>query len=302
VPSSYIEVRVLCPVGWHEVVADVLAIGPCTSVVLGRPNLGVDAAPDGFDWVRTFFPSDEDTPALREGITGGLLGVAESTGVDELAGLAATFHELPAEDWATSWKKSWKPFRVGRLTVVTHDWDRTPKPNDLRLVLEPGGAFGTGRHATTRTILALLQERDVSGARVLDAGTGTGILCVAAARLGAAHCLGFDIDTRSAIEGGDLATTNGVPERCTFRVGDFSVLDERDTGFDVVLANIYSDVVQAFAADLAARLGPAGWFAFSGCPDRHRGPTLAAIEAAGLHVEEVRQRGRWLTFVGQHAR
>lgn len=296
--SSYIEVRVLVPTGWHELVAEVVAVGPCTSVVFGRPNLGVDAVPEGFELVRTFYPGDDDGPVLRAEIEAGLTALAERVDAPELVGLAPSFHELPAEDWATSWKKSWRPFRVGRLAVVTRDWDGASKPDDLALVLEPGGAFGTGRHATTRTCLAVLQERGVDGARVLDAGTGTGILSVAAARLGASACLGFDIDPRSEVEAGELAAVNGVARACAFRTGDFGVLEPADTAFDVVLGNIYSDVLQAHAAGLAARLAPGGWFAFSGCPDRHAVETRAAIEAAGLVVEEQRQRGRWVTFVG----
>lgn len=299
-PTSYIEVRVLAPVGWHELVAEALVLGPCTSVVFGRPNLGVDDTPEGFEWVRTFYPGDEDGPGLRSSLADALRGLAERADVPELADLAISFHELPAEDWATSWKKSWRPFRVGHLAVVTRDWNGARKAHDIPLVLEPGGAFGTGRHATTRTCLAVLQELGVDGARVLDAGTGTGILSIAAARLGAASCLGFDIDPRSAIEGAQLAAANGVAEACAFRTGDFSVLTSTDTNFDVVLGNIYSDVLQAHAKDLAARLTPTGWFAFSGCPDRHAIETRTAIESAGLRVDEERQRGRWMTFVGTH--
>jgi ribosomal protein L11 methyltransferase len=294
-PAGWVEVRVIAPLEWHELVADVLAIGPCTSVAFGRPNLAAPAAPAGSDYVRTFVPSDEDSASLRARIAAALLELAQAVGA---APLVPTFHPLPPEDWATSWKKTWKPFRVGRLAVVTRDWNGRLRPDDVKFVLEPGGSFGTGRHATTRQCLMAIEQRRPVGAKVLDAGTGTGILAVAAAMLGARACLGFDIDTRSEVEGARLARTNGVGERCEFRTGDFGVLGPADRDHDAVLANIYADVVQDQSPELAARLARGGWFVFSGCLDKHGDATAAAIARVGLHVDEVRRRGRWLTFVG----
>lgn len=299
---GWVEVRVVVPDGWEELVAGELALDGCTSVAFGRPNLAAPAAPEGTDYVRTFFAAEDDSSALRDAIAEKLATVARRTGADELAGLEATFHALPPEDWATSWRKSWRPFRVGRLCVVTHDWDGARRDGDVLLRLEPGGAFGTGRHATTRMCLRAIQEFDLAGARVLDAGTGTGILAVAAALCGARAVLGFDIDPRSAREASELAADNGVAERAEFRGGDFGVLTADDVGFDLVLANIYADVLQDESAALAERMGRGARFLFSGCLDRHGAATRAAIAAAGLTVDEVRRRGRWLTFVGSGRR
>jgi ribosomal protein L11 methyltransferase len=299
---SWLEVRVLVPVGWHELVAEALALGPCTTVAVGNPSIGQEAPPEGFDFVRTFVPDDADTPALRAELTAALARLGEATGCDELRGLAPRFKRLPPEDYATSWRKSWRPFRVGRLAVVAPWWTGDLRPTDVRLELEPGGAFGSGRHATTRTCLKVLLERVAGGERVLDAGSGSGILAVAAALLGAGRCLGFDVDPTGRRYGEELAARNGVAGRCAFRTGGFETLGPGDEDFDVVLANIYSDVIQEHAAELRARLRPGGWFAFSGCPTQHRDATRTAIGAAGLELAEERRRGRWHTFVGQRPR
>ncbi|MCB9914047.1 MAG: 50S ribosomal protein L11 methyltransferase [Planctomycetes bacterium] len=301
-PLTWTEVRVLVPAGWQELVAEVITLGPCTSAAFGRPNLGVDEAPEGFDWVRTFLPSHADDEAARAQLRAAIAGLAEATGCDELAGLEPTFKPLPPEDYATSWKKSWKPFRVGPLCLLP-PWDaREVRAGERRFTIEPGGSFGSGRHATTRTCLRVLTRRIRGGERVLDAGSGSGILSVAAALLGARAALGFDVDPNSEVAGALLAQDNDVTARCTFRTGGFESLapDERD--YDVVLANIYSDVIQEHAADLRERLSPTGWFAFSGCPAHHEAATLAAIEAAGLALDEHLVRGRWHTFVGRRAR
>jgi len=300
--ESWTEVRVCTPLGCQELVGEALAFGPCTGVVFGRTSVGMEAAPEGFDWVRTFFGSAQDTPVLRAELAGKLGALAELTGMEELAGLEVRFRELPAEDYATSWKKSWKPFRVGRL-VLLPPWDeRTPLETDTRLTLQPGGAFGSGRHATTRTCLRVVSERIRGGERVLDAGCGSGVLSVASLLLGAQSALGFDIHDTAVDSSRELASENGVLARTEFRLGGFETLTPTDTEFDVVLANIYYDVIVKHALDLRERLRPGGWFAFSGCPMVHRPKIEEALASAGLQPDEIRRRGRWDTFVGVRPR
>lgn len=296
--EGWTEVQVLVPNGWEELVAEALAHPPCTAVVFGRPSLGSPPPPAGFELLRTYLPAREDGDAARADLCARLASLVQAAGSEELRALAPAFRALPPEDYASSWKKVWKPFRVGRLCVVPPDWDRAPRAGDVRLLLEPKSSFGTGRHATTRACLARLQELPVAGARVLDAGTGSGILCVAAALLGAEACLGFDVDPESVREGPELAAQNGVAARCAFRRGGFEVLTHRDEGFDGVLANLYADLLQDTARDLARRLRPGGWFVFSGCPADKAAPMRAALAAAGLALEAERVRGRWHTFAG----
>lgn len=301
-PPAWIEIGVLAPVEWLELVADALALGPCTSVVFGRPSLGSDEPPEGFDWVRTFVLESDDGVPFRERLALRLGTLAETVGAPELAGLAPRFRRLPPEDYANSWRKTWKALRVGPFAITPYDWRGTLRADDVRLELEPGGAFGTGRHATTRACLRAVAERVCPGQRVLDAGTGNGVLCVAAALRGAHRVLGFDIDPSAIPYADELAQRNRVAERCEFRAGAFECLRDDDRGFDGVTANIFADLIQAHAAQMAERLAPRGWFAFSGCVAAKREPTLAAIEAAGLVVERLATRGRWDTFLGRRAR
>jgi ribosomal protein L11 methyltransferase len=225
--------------------------------------------------------------------------LAERTELEELLGLELTFKALPPEDYATSWKKSWKPFRVAPLCLLP-SWDaRTLAPGEIRLTIEPGGSFGSGRHATTRTCLRLLTRRIRGGERILDAGCGSGILSVGATLLGAEHALGFDIDPNSEVAASNLAADNGVADRCTFSTAGFECLTPESGTFDVVLANIYSDIIAEHAATLREHLAEDGWFAFSGCPSHHAEATREAIEAAGLLLEQTLVRGRWHTFAGR---
>lgn len=296
--SQWVEVRVVAPLEWLELVGETLACDPCTTVAFGRASLATSEPPEGFDYVRTFYPLIADSPEVRARIATTLADLAEATGADELRALAVEFKALPPEDYATSWKRSWKAFRVGSIAVIAPWSDARPRASDLVMRLEPGGAFGSGRHATTRAMLRALVARGTSGKRVLDAGSGSGILSVASALLGAREVLGFDVDKHAQHFARELAQDNGVDARVRFEHGGFEVLAREPGPFDVVLANIYSDVIQLHALDLENALAPHGWFAFSGCPHHHADATRSAIAAAGLAIEAEPVRGRWHTFVG----
>jgi len=300
-PLPWTEVLVLSPLGWGEVVAEALALGPCTSVAFGPPSLGTEPAPEGWEYVRTYIPGSADTPALRARLEAELAALAGRTGERELAGIQVRFRALPPEDYASSWRKSWKPLRVGRLALVPPERASAPRPSDVRLALEPGGAFGTGRHPTTRACLRMLQDWPLSGARVLDAGCGSGILAVAAAVLGAREAVGFDIDPYAIPYAEALARDNAVAERCRFVAGGFEVLPALAPPFDALLANLYADLIEAHAGELSGALRQGGRFAVSGCVRDKRQRIEAALEGAGLRVELRRTRGRWDAFAGRRA-
>ena len=282
--KSWTEIRVVVPDGWGELVSDLFAAAPFTGVAFGPSSLATEPAPAGFGYLRAFVPFDHDDAALRARVRTALDDLAARVGLEELADMTLRFQPLPAEDWANSWKESWRAFRCGDLAVVPRHFEGVLRPTDRRMVLDPGGVFGTGRHATTRTCIQVLQQRLKGGEQLLDAGCGTGILAATALL-----CAGIDVETEHVLGAS-----------ASFRTGGFEVLGSDET-FDVVLANIYSDVIAAHAEDLAARIRPGGWFAFSGCPVHHSRETRAAIEMAGLVIEEERIRGLWHTFVGRPA-
>ncbi len=299
-PRAWTEVRVTVPDGWGELVASLFAGAPFGGVAFGPSSLATPDAADGHDYLRAYVPNALDDGELRARIRTDLDGLAAATAADELKGMELRFQPLPEEDWANSWKKTWRAFRCGDLAVVPRHFDGELRATDRRLALDPGGVFGTGRHATTRTCLKVLQDRLGGGESVLDAGCGTGILAAGALLFGAGHVLGFDIDPSAPTHFAELMDDNGLTGRASFRGGGFEVLEDGER-FDVVLANIYSDIISAHAADLTTRLRPGGWFAFSGCPVHHARETRACIEQAGLVVEQERVRGLWHTFVGRRA-
>lgn len=235
----------------------------------------------------------DDTPGWRTEIAARLGGPASP---ENLA-----FTPLADQDWSNAWRDVWRPFRVPPFAVVPHHFEGSLRANDVRVLLEPGAAFGTGRHQTTRACLAAVGRAALDGARVLDAGYGTGLLAVAAALRGASKVEGFDVDRAAHTAATTLAADNGVADRCRFQVGGFETLGELSGPYDLVLANIYHDVVEAHAGDLASVLAGDGTLVVSGCRRERREHVRAALERAGLDVaDEVGVR--WRTFTARRAR
>ena len=205
-------------------------------------------------------------------------------------------------DWAEAWKRHFPVLRVGRHLVVRPSWRRhRRRREDIVIDLDPGMAFGTGQHATTRLCLQALEERLTPGAAVLDVGTGSGILAVAAALLGATRVDALDIDPAAYQAATENAARNGV--EAVVRVGRGSLgkawpfPKEATAAYDLVLANLSSRLVQELAQPLVAALRPDGVAFVSGVIEEHQNVCCAALAAAGGTITEVRADEAWRLLV-----
>jgi len=170
---------------------------------------------------------------------------------------------LPDEDWSVTWRKGLGPRRIGRL-VVTPSWAVPPESNALVVVIDPETAFGTGEHASTRTALALLDRWVKAGDRVLDLGSGSGILAIAALRLGASRAVGVDLDPEAEPVARANALHNGVAERAAFITGDAGVLAPLIGPAELVVSNILRSRNEALLPVVRAALAPGGTVIFAG--------------------------------------
>lgn len=206
------------------------------------------------------------------------------------------------QDWADAWKEHFHVERVGRRLVIRPSWRPfTPQPGDVVIDLDPGMAFGTGQHPTTRTCLELLEEHVRPGDVVLDVGTGSGILAVAAVKLGAARCLALDVDPQAVRVARDNAARNGVAERVQVAEGTLTADDALRHAFDLAVANITAAAVAALAPALAAALRPGGTLIGSGIVADRLDEVRAALAAAELSITEVRAVADWRTLVAHAA-
>jgi ribosomal protein L11 methyltransferase len=207
--------------------------------------------------------------------------------------LTGTWEEIPATDWHAGWKASVQPVVVGPLTVVPPGLGA---PSPTTIVVEMAQAFGTGHHETTTGCLAALLELDLAGRRVLDVGTGTGLLAVAAARLGAAEVVGCDTDPLAVAAARANAERNGV----ALRVHEGSLDAVPAATFDVVVANLDTATLAELAAALVGRLAAHGALVASGVSAERRGEAVAAFAQAGLPVH-ARTGREWVVLTATRA-
>ena len=210
---------------------------------------------------------------------------------------APTVREVHEEDWANAWKEHFFAHRVGERLVVKPSWrDFEPGPNDLVVTLDPGMAFGTGLHPTTKLCLVLLERLVGGGEHVLDVGTGSGILSIAAARLGATRVLGLDLDEVAVDAARANVATNDLGDRIAIDRGSAADAPPGAT-YDVVVANIIARVIVDLAGDLAARVRPGGCLIASGILDVRADEVAAALAAAGLALEDRVSEADWQALV-----
>ena len=169
----------------------------------------------------------------------------------------------------------------------------------VKLILDPGLAFGTGGHETTSLCLEALDEQVRGGERVLDIGTGSGILAIAALKLGAASAEGVDIDPVAVRTAGENAALNGVQDKLTVLVGDLS--DKASGTYDIITANIVANAILSLAPAVPGLMAEGATFIASGIIDSRKDEVIAGLEKAGLSVVEVKEKRGWECIVCKKA-
>ena len=198
-------------------------------------------------------------------------------------------------DWADQWKKYYKPIHTGRRLVIVPVWEKyDAKPGETIVLMDPGMAFGTGTHETTRLCAGLLEEFDPAGKRVLDVGCGSAILAISAAKLGASEAFACDIDPESIKVARRNCELNNTPNvRC--EVSDL-LADVPDEKYDVILANIVADVIIRLAPDAIRYIAPDGVFIVSGIIVERADEVRAALAAAGWRIVSERRENGWVAI------
>ena len=208
-----------------------------------------------------------------------------------------TLTPVADQNWNRSWEETIRPIRVTERIVIAPTWHPfAAGAGDIVLTIDPKMSFGTGYHETTRLMLELLERHLTPGARFLDAGTGTGILAIAALKLGAASAVGFDIDEWSYANAVENARLNGVSGLFTVRQGDLASVTE--SGFDLIAANIQKNVIEEMLPGLVSRLAPVGTLLVSGLLTSDRDSIVATLTGGGLVLGDERREGEWIAYAG----
>ena len=222
----------------------------------------------------------------------------------EYAPMLLTMEDVADEDWENNWKQFYKPMEIGNRLLVVPEWEEAHGGERVKLVLNPGLTFGTGSHATTRLCLQALDTHIHGGESVLDLGCGSGILSIAALRLGAARAFACDIDEKCVDVAYENAALNGIgKDRYTVRWGDVlsdeALRQEMGGGYDVVVANIVADVIMGLSGSVRPFLKAGGLFLCSGIIDDRAEEVLAKLKGDGWGVFEQRSSEGWFSYLCQ---
>ena len=247
--------------------------------------------------VKIYIASDDDSPSFRKKIE------------EELYYMQLLYPEISApkftilkdEDWATAWRKNYQPFQVGDRIWVHPSWlpDNGYQPDDIVILMDPGMAFGTGLHPSTRMCLQALERVISSGSTLLDIGTGSGILAIAGAKLGAERVLAFDTD-KLAIEATiNNAKENGVDDSVSVYQG--SLPSDTSPKWDVIVVNILAPTIQTLLADrqLLNYLSADGYIILSGVIEDQFDGVKDTLETVGGEVIDKMVTRDWNCLVGK---
>jgi ribosomal protein L11 methyltransferase len=269
----------------------------------------VDAPPPSTVIVRTYLPLDRSAEDARQRIEEGIWHLSQIHPIPE-----PIVRELSEEDWAESWKAQYHRLRIGHRIVIVPAWEEYASSSEEVVVrLEPGMAFGTGLHPTTRLCLEALETEVTAGSDVLDVGTGSGVLAIAAAKLGARSVLALDADPVAVDVARENVAANGATATVHAQHGSlpggdavplhFSVdgpLPLLDSGdYDLVLVNILAPVISGMAPALAARLRQSGRLVAAGLIEQQEAGVVDALQSQGLTVIRRSQEDDWVCLVVQ---
>ena len=215
--------------------------------------------------------------------------------------LLMTMDDLQDADWENNWKQYYKPMEIGERLLVIPQWEKAEHGSRIPLILDPGLTFGTGSHATTQLCLTALEKAVQGGEKVLDLGCGSGILSIAALKLGAKTAVAVDIDDKCLDVAYENAALNGIGKDIyTVKVGDVlgdeALRTELGGGYDIVLANIVADVIIGLAPMARSLLAPGGLFLCSGIIDDRAEEVASHLRKAGLEIAETRSDDGWFAY------
>lgn len=287
-----------------EAVANVLHEAGAGGVVIEDPTCflaqvdkyGVGELPeplpsDGKVTVKAYLPVNDQLPLRLKAVQDELNRVLKLLSV---AG-DISLQKVAEEEWSTVWKAYYKPLRVGDKIIIKPVWEHCQtKTDDIVIELDPGMAFGTGNHPTTTMALILLQRYLKPGFKVFDIGTGSGILAIAAAKLGAQEVTAVDVDPVALESAWENCQRNHVTDKVVVLPGD--LLEEVMGQADLVVANITADVLLSLINDLPTHILPHGVFIGSGIIEPYFDDIKEALADKGFKLLEIMGQEEWVAF------
>ena len=294
----WIQIKIRLRTGTEH---DELVIEKASSLLTGQGAMSVTYTDAGDNPV--YEPLPGETKLWSETIVTGLFDAEVKTGriMDFVKshlrpGTQVTSEILEDKDWVREWMDHFKPMKFGRRLWICPSWCKTPDPDAVNLMLDPGLAFGTGTHPTTAMCLEFLDGEPLEGKHVIDFGCGSGILAIAALLLGAKSALGLDIDPQAIKASGENAERNGVRDRLALRLTGGEAPEENEKA-DVLVANILAGPLTELAPDIEKLVKKGGHLALSGILAK-QADDVRAVYSQWFEMDEPLIREDWCRLTG----
>jgi ribosomal protein L11 methyltransferase len=243
--------------------------------------------------IRTWVADSDFDPAMVEDVRSALWHLGQMRPVSDLR-----VTSMAEEDWANAWKQHFRTHRIGDRVVIRPPWlEHEPESDEVVVVLDPGMAFGTGLHPSTQLTMLGVEETVREGDLVLDVGTGSGILAIAALKLGAKHVDAVDVETVAVRATAENAVRNGVADRLDVRLGSVGPGEPFQGQYDVVFANIIARILIELAEPIVAATKAGCPMVLAGIIQEREADVIAAFEVLGATVENRRQHDDWVSLV-----
>lgn len=247
--------------------------------------------------VHAWFEPNASFPEMLADLNARLADLRSTMG-EAYGSLLLDSNNVKDEDWSEVWKKYYKPFKAGEHLVVKPTWEKYDmQPGDKIIEIDPGMAFGSGQHETTGMCLELLEKVVKPGHKVIDVGTGSGILAIGAALMDAESVVAIDIDPSAVKVARENVEMNGLKDKITVLEGN--LLEKNDAVCDVCIANIIADVICFFAAPLNDHIVPGGLFICSGIIKERENDVTTALHAADYEILEIVRKGEWVAILSR---
>lgn len=254
--------------------------------------------------VRVYLARNEQGAIQKTGIIAGVKRLkAENGNAEWLGSLDITVSESDDKDWENNWKQYFHPLSIGEKFLICPSWEKVPGEGRTVIEIDPACSFGTGRHETTALCLEELEKQDIAGKDVLDMGCGSGILGIAALKLGAKHVDAVDIDMVATRIAGENAEKNGIPEGlmdiyCGNILTDGTLCESlAQNRYSLILANIVADIISDMLPFFARCLDAQGHMICSGIISPRRDFVVDALGKAGFVIESIREKNEWVAIV-----
>jgi len=307
---KWLEVKIKTTEEAYDAISDMLNEAGAGGVVIEDPNdMRREAGkPGSLDYadseflqnlgddviIKAYFPEHINGSELKQLINEKVKFISNFLEVGQ--GLME-FSEVDDEDWSTAWKKYYSPFHITENIVIKPTWENySPRERDIVIEIDPGMAFGTGTHETTRMCAELLEKNLRKGDEVVDVGCGTGILSIIAEKLDAAHITAIDIDEVAVRVARENCKLNGVENHVDVLSGVLGDFEQRKQRVDIIIANIIADVIIDISSLVKSCLKPAGRFITSGIIKDRKQEVIEACYKEGFELKDTRDSGEWVAM------